>query len=305
MDQASAPQTVCLKNDRGYLDAASVRVDPAQPPMDSEWAQDWLKLAQVRLRGGRYDIAKAAAQVACDLDASLKASVERFLQIVHDEAEASKFKVVHVPTKETLTLELWHDSAENGLDLTGGVVWSGGEELARLLPLLGDLHGRRLVDLGSGTGVAGLAAALCGADVILTDLPLAIPLLERNVTRNFAKVQSCGGAATVRVLDWREMGNATDFGSCDLLLACDLVWRADQCEPLVRWIASFRVPCLFPLTPRTKKQAVQEALRSAWDTYGIQVRQLGTQMGGFDVVLLTAETQRSFDVSWLIDALTA
>eukprot|EP00316_Scyphosphaera_apsteinii_P008991 CAMPEP_0119322392 /NCGR_PEP_ID=MMETSP1333-20130426/58069_1 /TAXON_ID=418940 /ORGANISM="Scyphosphaera apsteinii, Strain RCC1455" /LENGTH=244 /DNA_ID=CAMNT_0007329617 /DNA_START=185 /DNA_END=920 /DNA_ORIENTATION=- len=56
-------------------------------------------------------------------------------------------------------------------DWTRGKIWSGGDLLARLLletPQL--VTGRRVLELGSGTGVAGLAAAVAGAKkVLLTD----------------------------------------------------------------------------------------------------------------------------------------
>lgn len=44
------------------------------------------------------------------------------------------------------------------------------------------LQGKRVIDVGCGTGVAGLcAAALGAAGVVLTDLPHLVPLAERNI----------------------------------------------------------------------------------------------------------------------------
>jgi hypothetical protein len=67
------------------------------------------------------------------------------------------------------------------------------------LPLL---QGAKVLELGSGTGIAGIAAAACGAHVTLTDLPAAQPLLCTNITRNEQLMQSAGGSATGAVLDW-------------------------------------------------------------------------------------------------------
>ena len=49
-----------------------------------------------------------------------------------------------------------------------------------------DRSKRRCLDLGSGTGIVGLAAAACGgfSQVVLTDMPSVVPLLEHNVERN-------------------------------------------------------------------------------------------------------------------------
>jgi hypothetical protein len=80
--------------------------------------------------------------------------------------------------------------------------------------------GKRIVELGSGTGIAGLTcAALGAARVVLTDLPENLPLLRRNATRNGWVQSLCGCEVSVEALDW----------NTDALPACDLVLGADVC----------------------------------------------------------------------------
>ncbi|GAX78079.1 hypothetical protein CEUSTIGMA_g5521.t1 [Chlamydomonas eustigma] len=70
---------------------------------------------------------------------------------------------------------------------TGFLLWPGSWILIDLLKgALGTrLHGRRVIELGSGTGLAGLCAAAAGAHVLMTDLPSVVHgILADNVKRN-------------------------------------------------------------------------------------------------------------------------
>ncbi len=61
-----------------------------------------------------------------------------------------------------------------------------------------------MLELGSGTGVVGLSAALLGAHIAMTDLPEALPALAANLERNRAAILAAGGAAAAYAWDWRD-----------------------------------------------------------------------------------------------------
>jgi hypothetical protein len=82
------------------------------------------------------------------------------------------------------------------------------------LSQLPQLQGAKVLELGSGTGIAGIAAAACGADVTLTDLLTAQPLLCANISQNQPLVRNAGGSATAAVLDWSSMQPALSHNRC-------------------------------------------------------------------------------------------
>ena len=66
-----------------------------------------------------------------------------------------------------------------------GQVWGAGAALGRHLLQIGLSERPMVVEIGSGTGVAGLAAAAAGASkVVLTDMAEVVPRLRRTIAQN-------------------------------------------------------------------------------------------------------------------------
>jgi hypothetical protein len=76
-----------------------------------------------------------------------------------------------------------------------------------------------------------------GADVLLTDLPETIPVLERNIAANAARFASAGGSARAAVLDWTKVDEApaTELLArpFDYILCADLVFNARSITPML------------------------------------------------------------------------
>ncbi|XP_076261903.1 protein N-lysine methyltransferase METTL21D-like isoform X2 [Rhynchophorus ferrugineus] len=76
-------------------------------------------------------------------------------------------------------------------------------------------------ELGAGVGCVGLTAACLGANVILTDLPEIIPLLERNVLLNIEYVKNNKGKTDVIPLPW---GTNVLKEKPDIILLADCIY---------------------------------------------------------------------------------
>jgi len=98
--------------------------------------------------------------------------------------------------------------------------WASGQALARyVLDCPGEVRGRRVVDFGSGCGVAAIAAALSGAAeaTAVDSNPLAILAIEMNAVLNHVRV-------TARLTD----PERRDLGEWDVLLAADVCYRTEN-----------------------------------------------------------------------------
>ena len=119
---------------------------------------------------------------------------------------------------------------------TGSTVWRGAD-LATLPELRGFVEGRHILELGAGTGIAGLACAALGAKaIVLTDRPDLVPLLDRNRKRN-AWVETIGGCkVSVAPLTWpasiRDLAALLADGPLDCVIGADVVYHQDHVKPL-------------------------------------------------------------------------
>ncbi|KAF8916809.1 putative methyltransferase-domain-containing protein [Mucidula mucida] len=103
----------------------------------------------------------------------------------------------------------------------GGIVWPAGQILSNYLVLKGSdyVRDKTILELGSGTGLVGIVAALLGAkDVWITDQAPLLEIMKKNVLMN--KTTS---ACRVAELNWGEP-IPVDIPLPDIILAADCVY---------------------------------------------------------------------------------
>jgi predicted nicotinamide N-methyase len=108
--------------------------------------------------------------------------------------------------------------------------WAGGQALARYLLDRPDLvRGRRVVDLGAGSGLVSIAASMAGArHVLATDIdPLACTAMALNMLAN---------GVTVEVRDADLLNEAPV--QMDLALIGDLFYERELARRVLAWAAA-------------------------------------------------------------------
>lgn len=100
-----------------------------------------------------------------------------------------------------------------------------------------------ILELGSGTGLVGIAAAaVLGAHVTLTDLPHVLPNLQFNADANADAVAARRGSISVRQLIWGDEGDSSSSASVasfDVVMASDVVYYEHLIDPLLQTLSWF------------------------------------------------------------------
>ena len=140
------------------------------------------------------------------------------------------------------TVEVEH-KLHTHLAQVGLQVWRGSLLLADwLLHHHSCLRDTLLLEVGSGTGLASLMAARCGAKVLATDLddPEVLELIQRNVSRNKTLLR---GEVTVAALDFRdqELEQLQGWEEVDTVLAGDVVYDNDITDSFIDFLLRMRV----------------------------------------------------------------
>ncbi|XP_072042396.1 protein N-lysine methyltransferase METTL21D-like [Amphiura filiformis] len=118
----------------------------------------------------------------------------------------------------------------------GCVVWDAALVLSKYIESkgfsdrFGEIKGKKVVELGAGTGAVGLVAATKGALVKITDLADFIPLMQMNIDCNQDVLE---GPATAMELKWG--GDVSKFlPHPNLILMSDCIYYMEALDGLVK-----------------------------------------------------------------------
>ena len=150
-------------------------------------------------------------------DAALIPRTYRFPPLVSVEIMAVASENQHID--KWVPLVVWNASVEMGKALANNVI---------------DVRGKRVLELGSGTGLCGLVAALVSRELcVLTDgAKCSVEALGQS-----ARLNRLQEHVICRQLFWGDMDAArqivTEFGAFPIVLATDLIYEVAAIEPLL------------------------------------------------------------------------
>lgn len=113
------------------------------------------------------------------------------------------------------------------------VVWDAAVVMCMYLELgRVELKGKKAIELGAGTGLVGIVAALLGAKVTITDREPAVDFLSANVKANLPPDSQ--QSVVVSELTWGEGLDQYPAGGFDLVLGADIIYLEDTFVPLLQ-----------------------------------------------------------------------
>lgn len=161
------------------------------------------------------------------------------------------------PTFGDITLQLADPQGDDNRKLFSHFLWNSGLQIAEFIEegQGWDVKGKRVLELGAGTGLSGIVAAKSGAEeVIITDYPAPEVLanIETNVQRNVTKDTehrpiNDATKCWVHGHEWGQVDESDSFvkenkASFDVILIADCLWMPWQHENLMKSISHFLKP---------------------------------------------------------------
>lgn len=117
------------------------------------------------------------------------------------------------------------------------VVWDSAVVLGTYMDSNAHLiQGKKVLELGAGTGLAGLVAASLGADVTVTEREEAMPHLKSTVENNTV---GKSWSITSLVVDWTDDHNTDSVQDYDIIIGADIIYIEETFKDLLKTLKTF------------------------------------------------------------------
>lgn len=169
-------------------------------------------------RLGRFVASRSSTQLANE--ARLLARIQQQVPLEHTltTIAGKEYPWTRVVDPDSVLLNAILKSCEGRIELDPfwAASWRAARGLDEFLATIPCLNGVRILELGGGSGRAGISAGLRGADVLITDVvPTALMVCRFNARQISEKVR-------VRHLDWRDRN--TQLQPFPIIIGSDIVY---------------------------------------------------------------------------------
>jgi len=175
--------------------------------------------------------------------------------IINQHGDLEHQVIYQSPRFKDIQLSLADPEGEDSRRLFSHFLWNAGLQLAEFIEEEGDwnVRGSNVIELGAGTGLAGIVACLSGASkVVITDYPAPEVLanIKANIKRNLpesARIAVDPGASAqcyAEGHEWAKLEPGDEFatshkGYFDYVLAADCLWMPWEHQNLMKSISWF------------------------------------------------------------------
>lgn len=202
------------------------------------------------------------------------------------------FRTFTIPTSTTSSVPITLREPSLTADNLGHKTWLASYLLAKRLPSLAPYlpafeRGGRVIELGAGTGLVGVAiAAMFNVHVHLTDLPAIVPNLLANVTANTLNITQ--GSTSVGELDWSISRDccSQEHEAYDVVVAADPLYSPQHPAWLVATIDRVLKRDL------AARVVIELPLREA---YAPEISELKSRMAASGLMMLVQENEHGFE----------
>ena len=215
------------------------------------------------------------------------------LDVDNDKANADDdASVLPRKTAIELTIECMHEENQFVEAFVSRVVWPSAKALAdyfcsherRCL-----VERKRILELGSGTGLCGILLAKIGAEqVVMTDGCMnAVDVIQRNVERN-----NVGSVARAEQLTWGEQ--SPSLPSYEVCIGTDVIYEPDAVYPLLATVVSVLEPeGVFYLANHTHRFAgLESVVLAAAEATGLELVKSCSIDEGIDLRVFQARKKK-------------
>lgn len=152
--------------------------------------------------------------------------------IKEGESDSLRHFTFSSPTHQEHRLSLYENAAY--FSGHGSIIWGASLAFCELIFNQPELFSNKtILEVGSGCGMAGIAAALCGSNVTLSDMGEYLSNLQRNVVLNNVD-------ASIVEINWFSEHQPTQ--QYDIILGCEVVYMMSLVTPLVSTMDAYLKP---------------------------------------------------------------